>query len=173
MNEPQQSLAIGILDYKKLIEKKCYYIDKTLFIQELLSKKDEITLICRPRRFGKTINLSMLKYFFEYTEHSNKHLFEDKKIWDKQLYRTIQGTYPVIFLTFKDSKGITFDENYAGIQLLIAKEFKRHQKTLFSTLTEYDQKKYTALLTESASHVHTEDSLFFLSELLQAHYKKK
>ncbi len=94
-------LPIGLSDYKQLIESNFYYIDKTLFIQDLLTKGGHVNLFPRPRRFGKTLNLSMIKYFFEKTEQSNAHLFEDKKIWNVPEARARQGTFPVIFLTFK------------------------------------------------------------------------
>lgn len=94
-------LPIGLSDYKQLIESNFYYIDKTLFIQDLLTKGGHVNLFPRPRRFGKTLNLSMIKYFFEKTEQSNAHLFEDKKIWNVPEARARQVTFPVIFLTFK------------------------------------------------------------------------
>ena len=98
-----KSLPIGISDYKEVVTKDYYFVDKTLLIQELLDIKYKVYLLCRPRRFGKTLNLSMLKYFFEKTEKSNAHLFTDKKIWQNEKSRSEQGKYPVIFISFKDA----------------------------------------------------------------------
>src|SRR3990167_9411787 len=132
-----KKLAIGLSDYKELIEDDCYYVDKTLLIKELLSHKDKVTLLCRPRRFGKTLNLSMLKYFFEKTEESNAHLFTDKKIWQNEDARSEQGKYPVIFISFKDVKGDNWESAYESITILIRKEFERQAQYLLPNLEEY------------------------------------
>ncbi|MBI4648675.1 MAG: AAA family ATPase [Bacteroidia bacterium] len=101
----KKKLPLGISDYKKIIEDNFYYLDKTLIIKEILDASEEIVLITRPRRFGKTLNLSTLRYFFEKTDVSNQRLFSDKAIWQTgKEYAGKQGQYPVIFLTFKDVK---------------------------------------------------------------------
>src|SRR3990172_12155782 len=105
----KKQLPIGCSDFKKLIDKNYYYIDKTLFVDDILRCDGEIILLPRPRRFGKTLNISMLKYFFEKTLQSNVYLFEDKKIWQLPERRALQGKYPVIFLTFKDIKQSTWE----------------------------------------------------------------
>ena len=168
-----KKLAIGLSDYKELIEDDCYYVDKTLLIKELLSHKDKVTLLCRPRRFGKTLNLSMLKYFFEKTEESNAHLFADKKIWQHQEIQKEQGSHPVIFITFKDVKEDNFEKTYNNLALLISKEFKRHWPILSSKLDEYDLKVYKEILNKSADIITLGDSIYFLSNLLREHYNKK
>src|SRR3990167_4164776 len=125
-----KKLPIGIDDYKIVASEDYYFVDKTLLIQELMSTNSAVTLICRPRRFGKTLNLSMLKYFFEKTDVSNAHLFTDKKIWMHQDFSKQQGQYPVIFLSFKDVKNKTFEEAYNRIALLISAEFEKHASIL-------------------------------------------
>ena len=99
-----KNLPIGISDFKKVIEKNYYYVDKTLLVQEVIESSADILLLPRPRRFGKTLNMSMLKYFFENTEQSHAHLFENTNIWQYGEYRKLQGQYPVIYITFKDTK---------------------------------------------------------------------
>lgn len=94
---PKKKLPIGISDFKKLIEEGFYYIDKTLLISELANTNGEVLLIPRPRRFGKTLNLSMLKYFVEKSSTSSAHLFSETAIWKFAKYRKLQGQYPVIF----------------------------------------------------------------------------
>ncbi|MCP4111520.1 MAG: AAA family ATPase [Desulfobacteraceae bacterium] len=97
-------LPIGISDFRKLRRGDYYYADKTLFIREIIDASAEVLLIPRPRRFGKTLNLSMLKYFLEKTEEDCNALFQDSAISGKQEYKVHQGRYPVICLTFKDIK---------------------------------------------------------------------
>src|SRR3990167_4746223 len=168
-----KSLPIGISDYKEVVTKDYYFVDKTLLIQELLDIKYKVYLLCRPRRFGKTLNLSMLKYFFEKTEESNAHLFADKKIWQHQELQKGQGSHPVIFITFKDVKEDNFEKTYNNLALLISKEFKRHWPILSSKLDEYDLKVYKEILNKSADIITLGDSIYFLSNLLREHYNKK
>lgn len=98
-------LPVGLSDFKQLIEEQCYYVDKSLLLKELLDRGSSALLIPRPRRFGKTLNLSMLRYFFEKSETDNSRLFRGLKIWQAGAeYTAKQGKYPVIFLTFKDVK---------------------------------------------------------------------
>ncbi len=96
-----KKVPIGIVDYKKLIEEGFAYVDKTLFIQEIIERGTELALIPRPRRFAKTLNMSMLKYFFEKTDKDHSHLFSSYKIWQTS-YRDRQGKYPVIFLRLRE-----------------------------------------------------------------------
>ena len=99
MNKP---LPIGVDNFKKLIDKGYYFVDKSLYIKELLDMQSEVTLITRPRRFGKTLNMSMLKYFFEKTEEDNNYLFKGLKIMNEsQKYLDCMGKYPVISLSLK------------------------------------------------------------------------
>src|SRR5580692_6262630 len=120
-------LPIGISDYKKIIDGDYYYVDKTLLVKELLQVGGEVALITRPRRFGKTLNLSMLRYFFEnplWTEanEDHSHLFADKAIWQDEKSRSQQGQYPVISLTFKDIKEQTWEMAHEKLKATIAEE---------------------------------------------------
>ena len=94
-------LPIGISDFKQIIEGNFAYVDKTLLIQELIEQSGHVSLIPRLRRFGKTLNLSMLRYFFEKGEEDTSHLFQHLKIWEYEKYRTLQGKFPVIFISLK------------------------------------------------------------------------
>jgi len=97
-NSKKPRLPIGIDDYKNLIDENCIYIDKTLLIKEFLDSGNEVTVVTRPRRFGKSIALSMLRYFFEKTEESTAYLFEKSKIWQEEGFKELQGTFPVIHI---------------------------------------------------------------------------
>ena len=117
-----KKVPIGISDYKELIEKGYAYVDKTLFIQEIINKGTKIAIIPRPRRFGKTVNMSMLKYFFEKNTEDNSQLFSPYKIWQTE-EKSSQGKYPVIFFTLKEIKRKTWKLAYNAFKALIAEEF--------------------------------------------------
>ena len=119
----KKAVPVGIEDFKELIQEGYYYIDKTLLIDEMLMNKSKVTLFTRPRRFGKTLNMSMLKYFFDVKDkEENKKLFENLKVSDSE-YMSEQGKYPVIFISLKDLKGNTWEENFVLI--------KKHIKNLY------------------------------------------
>ncbi len=123
-------IPIGISDFKTIIDEGFYYVDKTLFIEELKRSNGQVMLIPRPRRFGKTLNLSMLQYFYEITPESNAYLFENTAIWKKANFRKLQGTYPVIFLTFKDCKDRNRSTMFSDLKEVIVEEFRRHYDEL-------------------------------------------
>lgn len=164
-------IPLGISDFKKIIDGNYYYVDKTSFIQELLDTASETILIARPRRFGKTLNLSMLKYFFEKTTESNAHLFADTEIWKKQEYQKLQGNYPVIFLTFKDIKSETWEETYKKIVEIIAAEYKRHIDIVRDQLDDFDLQLYSSIREERAEQSKYERSLLFLCQQLKQKYQ--
>jgi len=168
-----KKLPIGISDYKKLIENDYYYVDKTLFIKELWEEAGEIKLITRPRRFGKTLNLSTLRYFFERVDVDNSHLFSHTAIWHDLSFRELQGQFPVIFLTFKDVKEKSWESCYKKIREVIANEFERHFHILEQTIAPHNLKKYLNLLNEEAEEETYGTSLLFLTRLLHDHYKKR
>ena len=119
----KKAVPVGIEDFKELIQEGYYYIDKTLLIDEMLMNKSKVTLFTRPRRFGKTLNMSMLKYFFDVKDkEENKKLFENLKIYNSE-YMSEHGKYPVIFISLKDLKGNTWEENFMLI--------KKHIKNLY------------------------------------------
>ena len=107
--DTMKKIAIGKQSFEDIRKKDCFYIDKTDFIKDWWESADDVTLITRPRRFGKTLNMDMLKCFFSNQYEGRKELFEGLGIWKDEEYRKLQGTYPVIFLSFADIKGNTFE----------------------------------------------------------------
>lgn len=99
-----RTVSIGAQDFEELISENCFYIDKTLFIKEWWENKDKVTLITRPRRFGKTLNMNMLERFWSVKYQDQGEIFKDLNIWKEKKYRELQGTYPVIFLSFAGIK---------------------------------------------------------------------
>jgi hypothetical protein len=169
----RKPLPVGVDDYKKLIEEGYYNVDKSLIIKELLDKKAEVTLIPRPRRFGKTLNMSMLRYFFEITDEDRTHLFKHKKVWKYESCQKHFGQYPVIFLSFKTVKESTFEKAYINIVSLVAKEFGNHRYLMDSkNLTEEDHELFYEILKKKADEIEVHGSLKTLSDLLCKHHGK-
>ena len=167
-------LPIGISDFKKIIEDGYAYVDKTLLIEELIEKGTEVALIPRLRRFGKTLNLSMLRYFFEKGEEKTGYLFEDLKIWKNEKYRALQGQFPVIFITLKDVKHASWEETFALFRELIAKEFERHRYLLENdVLTTKEKALYHKVVFEEGGKTLIEQSLLLLSEWLYRYHNKR
>lgn len=170
----KKQLPIGISDYKTLIEEGYVYVDKTLLIEELIEKGTLVSLIPRMRRFGKTLNLSMLQYFFEKTQEDTSHLFKSMKIWQNEAVRSLQGQFPVIFLTLKDVKHTTWDDTFKSFRRLIATEFRRHKYVLQGDILDTDEKDiYHRILTENDDQTLIEQSLLFLTTWLHRFHKKK
>lgn len=104
-----KTIGIGIQDFEKIITRNVFYVDKTLFIKEWWESMDDVTLITRPRRFGKTLTMSMVEHFFS-VEYAGSKLFENTNIWKDCACRTLQGTYPVISLSFADIKEVSYEQ---------------------------------------------------------------
>ncbi|MBI4646291.1 MAG: AAA family ATPase [Bacteroidia bacterium] len=170
----KRKLPLGISDYKKIIEGNYYYLDKTLIIKEILDAGEEIILITRPRRFGKTLNISTLRYFFEKTDESMQYLFQYQAIWSAgKEYTEKQGQYPVIFLTFKDVKKLNWGSAYKKISSLISDIFKQHKYLLNSNDIDIEDKSYIKnILQKNAIQEEYEDSLLKLTELLRRYHKR-
>ncbi len=180
INMAYRPLPIGISDFAEMIEKEFYYVDKTLMIKELLDSKAKVILFTRPRRFGKTLNMSMLRYFFEddRDSHGNKkdwsHVFAGLKIMEAgDKYLAHMGQYPVIYLTFKDTKKESFEESYQQFQMLIAEEYKRHDFLLEDIADEQDREQYMAIASRRATQVEYQNAVRFLSQRLAAYYGRK
>ena len=156
---------IGISDFCKLREKNYYYVDKTLLIRDVLEAPAEILLLPRPRRFGKTLNLSLLRYFFE-NSPENDALFEDLAISQVPEALAHRGKYPVVFLTFKDIKKLRFEDCFQNFQSILAGEYRRHQPILKSTLDEGEAKDTQKILMKTGEPALLEESLRKLTELL-------
>ena len=170
-----KQLQIGSSDFKNIITNNYYYVDKSLFIKEIINSPKETCLLPRPRRFGKTLNLSMLKYFFDINEPENKKLFTDLKIW--QTGNDIKQhcvKYPVIYLTFKDAKSKTWDKTLAHIKSEIAKTYKEHRYLLNDNILFEEEKNiFIKILNKTAKETDFEESLKQLSEYLYRHHKEK
>ena len=163
------SLPIGISDYR-LASTQYYYIDKTLMIRDFLDERPMVSLFTRPRRFGKTLNMDMLRTFFEKTDEDTSVYFRDKKIWRcGKRYRDYQGKYPVIFLSFKDVKCDTWEKTYEVIAKLIRAEYQRHSELLSSSrITGADQ--YQKIYNDQANESDYMMSLMYLTQMLDEHH---
>ena len=168
-----KSLPIGISDYVRAQE-EYYYVDKTLLIKEFLDQKPLVSLFTRPRRFGKTLNMDMLRVFFEISDKNTSKYFADKNIWQcGEEYRSHQGKYPVIFLTFKDVKFDTWDATIDKIRGILQEEYGRHQELLNSDkLSQYEKEYFTKIISATANEVELTSSLERLSKMLASHYDK-
>ncbi|MCP4133633.1 MAG: AAA family ATPase [bacterium] len=170
-----KKLPVGISDFKKLIENNNYFVDKTLFIKEVIDTPAEVLLVPRPRRFGKTINLSMLRYFYEKTEKTNKHLFEKLAILQQQeAYTSKQGKYPVIFLTFKDVKTLEWEDCSYLVKQIIADEYERHNYLLTGEfLNRRERLSFEKIANLEGQKGDYLRSLSFLSKILERYHNKK
>lgn len=172
-----QALPIGTDDFKKLLTNGYYYIDKTLLIKELLDKKGEVNLFTRPRRFGKTLNLSMLRYFFEDTgnpalNEENSRLFRGMEILKAgEPYQEEMHQYPVISLSLKSARQPNWELAFLMLKRQIALEFERHLYIL-EGLSSQDQKRYTMILQQEGALDNYADALSFLSKCLEQVHKK-
>ena len=176
--ENRLMLPIGIEEFNEIRNGKFYYIDKTGLIEQLLGQWGKVNLFTRPRRFGKTLNMSMLRYFFEIG--TDKALFDGLSISENaELCREYMGKFPVIFLSFKDVEGLTFEQARYSLAEKIAKEAKRFRFLLESDRLEADEKDhYRAIIAQNGGQFTMNErilpsSLQILSELLQKHYGKK
>lgn len=164
-------LPVGISDYVRA-QAEYYYVDKTLLIKEFLDQRPLVTLFTRPRRFGKTLNMDMLRVYFEISETDTSRYFADKAIWRcGKEYRAHQGRYPVIFLTFKDVKLSTWEDTRIKIASLLQAEYGRHRELAQSDrIAAYERAFYNRILDGTASEVDLAAALGNLSAMLAAHY---
>ena len=167
-------LPVGVENFEDLIQTGYYFVDKTLFIRELIDMKGKVNLFTRPRRFGKTLNMSMLRYFFEMGKADNAELFQGMKIMDAgEEYLAHMGKYPVISISLKSMKQLTYDDAFYCLQEELAREFKRHDELLPRLLYEEDREKYLRFIGRKAETKEYLDSLKFLSECLFQCYGRK
>ena len=166
------SLPIGISDYR-LASSEYYYIDKTIMIKDFIDEKPMVSLFTRPRRFGKTLNMDMLRTFFEKTDKDTSVYFRDKKIWTcGKKYRDYQGKYPVIFVTFKDIKFNTWEETFEAMKEVFSKEAYRHIELETSDkCNEYEKKSFKNLISGNVSEVELSGALLNLSRMLHNHHE--
>ena len=177
-----QVISIGKQDFSSLRENNCFYIDKSDLIREWWDSQDEITLITRPRRFGKTLNMSMLNYFFSNLYTDKKALFEDLSIWKEEKYRNLQGIYPVIFISFASVKGNTYQDTRDGVIMAINEAYSEHCYLLeWKGLTEGERKCFEELdnyaknpgIKEPVANDTICNAVKNLSNCLYRYYKKK
>lgn len=172
-NPDRKPLPISISDYVRA-QSDYYYVDKTMLIKEFLDQKPLVSLFTRPRRFGKTLNMDMLRVYFEKVDEDTSKYFKDKNIWKcGENYRMHQGKYPVIFLTFKDVKFDSWKATVEKIKSLLQEEYGRHQELLSSEkISDYEKVYFNKVLSATANEVELSFSLEKLSKMLATHYDK-
>jgi hypothetical protein len=168
----QKKLGLGVEDFKEIIEQDYYYIDKTKFIEELLLDGAKIKLFCRPRRFGKTLNMSTLRYFFDIeNREENRKLFNGLYIENSPMMRE-QGKYPLIFISMKGIGGLNWEVSFNSIKSKI-KELFREYIFLIDSLDKYTLMEFEKYLTSDFDEALSKNSLKFLTEILYKFYKEK
>ena len=165
-------LAIGVSDFKKIIEGDFYYFDKTKLIEEIIKDGSEVKLFARPRRFGKTLNMSMLKYFFDIeNKEENKEIFKNLYIEKTETFKE-QGQYPVIFLSLKDLKALTWEQMEKAIKSVISRLFSEY-KYLLNVLDKFDTLAFENILLKNTELEDLKEALKFLTRILYEKYNKK
>lgn len=169
-----RTTAIGVQNFSEIIENNYFYVDKTSFIKEWWENGDEVTLITRPRRFGKTLAMSMLEHYFSVRYNGESALFKNLFIWKEEGYRKLQGTFPVIFFSFANIKGDNFEKIYYDICKLIAREYRKNAFLLDrGCLLQSDKKQFEKILDLDVNDSDICSSLNQLSEYLHEYYGKK
>lgn len=167
-----KTVAIGLQDFEKVLERNAFYVDKTAFIKEWWESGDDVTLITRPRRFGKTLTMSMLDYFFS-IDHAGSDLFKDLEIWKYKEYRILQGAYPVISLSFSNVKENSISETKSKIYTIIQFLYVRYSFLLAcDVLTEFEKEKFRNVLADM-NDSEASVSLQQLSGYLYRYYGKR
>ena len=166
-------LPIGVEDFKRLVDNGYYFVDKTLMIKELLENKETVNLFTRPRRFGKTLNMSMLQRFFEATEKSNAYLFDGLKIAAYPEYMAYQGQYPVISISLKSMKQASYTNAFYMYKNLIAKEYEKHKIILESNqILDSEKEVFQNIMEQRADQNVYLNSIRTLSDILAKYYEK-
>ena len=169
----RKTVAIGIQSFDKIRKDGYFYIDKTGFIREWWESGDDVTLITRPRRFGKTLNMSMLEAFFSVSYADRSDLFEGLSIWQDEKYRTLQGTYPVIFLSFANIKEADFESTNYRIRQLLMKLYEKNQFLMDSECLSESEIKYFNRMKSDMDEKDAPMALYQLSDFLYRYYGKK
>ena len=167
-----KKIPIAIEDFREVREQDYYYVDKTKFIEDILNDGSEVKLFCRPRRFGKTLNMSMLKYFFNIeNKDENRELFNSLYIENSPMMKE-QGKYPVIFISMKGISGSNFEEALRKIRNKISTLYDEY-KDILPYLDEFDSLKFKKYLIEQVDKSSLESSLLFLTKILYKYYNQK
>ena len=167
------NIGIGIQDFIELRENKKFYIDKTSFIKEWWESGDSVTLITRPRRFGKTLNMSMVEEFFSVNYAGRGDLFEGLSIWEEEKYQKLQGTYPVISLSFARIKETDFETTKKRILEVLMSQFEKHAFLTESEKLSLNEKEFVSRMAREMDAFEAGSSLHRLSDYLSRHYGKK
>ena len=168
-----RTVAIGVQDFETIVSNNYFYIDKTDFIREWWENGDSVTLITRPRRFGKTLNMNMVEKFFSLEYAGRSDLFENLNIWKEEKYRKLQGTYPVIFMSFADVKETEFPSARKAICRNIKRLYNRHDFLLESDCLNEDEKDMYKKVDPEMENYIASDSIRALADYLQRYYGKK
>ena len=168
-----RNVAIGIQDFSTIIEKNCFYVDKTSFIKEWWGSMDSVTLITRPRRFGKTLTMSMVEQFFSIRYAGRADLFEGLTVWEDEEYRMLQGTYPVISLSFANIKETNYPLTIRRICELLKKVFEQFSFLRDCELLSEAERKYYVRMTDEMGEEDAPSALYQLSDFLYRYYGKK
>ena len=167
------NIGIGISDFKMLRVRNNFYIDKSLFIKHIIDNSSGVILITRPRRFGKTLNMSMLKYYFDCTLKDSKELFNGLKIMDQgEEYTSKLGYYPVIYLTLKDAGLMTYEMMIMQLKTIMMELFYEHKELLEGEMSEGEKMIFNKLLSANATDVDLLNSLKMLSKIMNQYYNK-
>lgn len=168
-----RTIAVGNQDFGEVVKYQCFYIDKTLFIKEWWENRNAVTLITRPRRFGKTLTMSMLEYFFSVKYAERGSLFEKLDIWKEEGYRKLQGTYPVIFLSFASVKADSFDMARKKICQLLVNLYKDNEFLVDHGFLQGEDLAFFNRISVHMDQADLENSLVQLSRYLSGYYGKK
>lgn len=169
-----KKIPIGISDFKTLIEEDYLFIDKSLLIKEFWESNGQTILVPRPRRFGKTLNMSMIKYFFENSSENNSYLFQGLNIENHKDIMELQGKYPVLYLSFKDEKHSSFEYFKAGLRNILSKLYLDHKYCLSTdNMDTVDKKYYNSIINKEADIIDLANALKKLSEYLHNYYNEK
>ncbi|MDD6170396.1 MAG: AAA family ATPase [Lachnospiraceae bacterium] len=168
-----RTVAIGIQDFAKIREMNYFYVDKTDFIRQWWSSGDDVTLITRPRRFGKTLNISMLEHFFSNQYAGQGELFERLSIWEDEEYRKLQGTYPVISLSFANVKENTFQKTIERIYQILTDLYNKHIFLLDSGLLTEEEKRYFLSVNNHMDETTATIAIHYLADFMYRYYGKK
>ena len=169
-----KGIGIGVSDFKALRIRDNYFIDKSLFIKNIIDNQSGVVLITRPRRFGKTLNMSMLRYYFDCTKKNTKELFEGLKIMEQdEKYTSKQGYYPCIYMTMKDVRGVNFEEMMLSFQTELVELFIDHANLLKSEeLLDIEKEMFNTVLNLKANKIQMQGAIKLLSRLLNKEYDR-
>lgn len=168
-----KKISIGYQEFDEIMEKQLFYIDKTSFIKEWWEREDKVTLLTRPRRFGKTLMMSTIENFFSVERSEKKGMFAGLDIWKEEAYRELQGKFPVISLTFANVKERTFQMTKQRIGQILADLYSKHIYLLESGLLTADEKKYFQSVTMDMDETIATMSVHKLSDFLSRYYQRK